>query len=63
VSIPDQFPLRTPRAVSVTGALSEGIAEARPAGTPDVAPSPGSWPWQRAALRLWRERARSQRER
>lgn len=50
MSIPGYFPPRTPRAMSVTAALSEGFAEASPAGTPDAAPAPGSWPWRRGAL-------------
>jgi len=50
MSIPEQFPPRSPRAMSVTTALSDGLAEAEPAGLADAAPAPASWPWRRAAL-------------
>jgi hypothetical protein len=50
MSIPAQFPPRLPRAMSVQGALSEGIAEAGPPEAADAGPAPGSWPWRRAAL-------------
>jgi hypothetical protein len=50
MSIPDQFPRHTPRAVSVTAAPSDGIAGVNLAGTPDAVPAPGSRAWRRAAL-------------
>jgi hypothetical protein len=50
MSVPDQFPRRTPRAMSVTAALTDGITEVSPAVAPAVAPATASWPWRRAAL-------------
>jgi hypothetical protein len=50
MSISDQSSYHTSRAISVTAALSDGIAGVSLADTPDAAPAPGSWPWRRAAL-------------
>jgi hypothetical protein len=50
MSIPDQSPHHSPRAMAVKDALSDGLAEVNPAGTPHAAPAPASWPWRRAAL-------------
>jgi hypothetical protein len=50
MNLPDQSLPYTSRAISVKAALADGIAEVKPAGTPDTAPALRSWPWRRAAL-------------
>jgi hypothetical protein len=50
MSIPDHFPPRSPRAMSMTVALTDGIAEVPPESKPAAAAAPDSWPWRRAAL-------------
>jgi len=50
MSISDQSPRHTPRAMSMTAALADGFAGVNAAGAPDAAPAPDSWPWRRAAL-------------
>ena len=50
MSIPEQFPPRAPRAMSVTAALSGGLGEATSAETTEATPAAGSWPWRKAAL-------------
>jgi hypothetical protein len=50
MSIPDQFPRRTSRAVPVTATPSDGIVAEGTAAPPGAVPAPASWPWRRAAL-------------
>jgi hypothetical protein len=44
MSAPDQFPQRSPSAVSVTTALSDGLAEVHYADTTVATLAPASWP-------------------
>lgn len=48
MSVPAQFPHRSPRVMSKGDALTDAIAEASVA--PAAAPAPASWPWRRGAL-------------